>query len=353
MYSATTAAYGFGCFHGIEGPEIMTMSGHGNTWALVLAAGEGSRLHSLTRTQSGSPVPKQFCSLWQGPSLFHDALIRARAVASNEYICAVVARQHHGWWQGLTGLMPSANIIVQPHNRGTANGILLPLLHILARDPNAQIVILPSDHHVREEAVLAHALWRAVEQLRWRIDETVLLGLEPVESDSELGYIVPGDSDGRGALEVEQFVEKPTLAQAHEIIEHGGLWNAFILASSGQALLSLFRRRMPEIVSEMRAAVQHDLADPDEAPATAELYGTLPNIDFSRDILQGQERRLRVLPVAQCGWSDLGTPERIGQVLDHGPRSERRNAWRSHPGHLSLAVEFERRRIAAGLCAQY
>ena len=312
-----------------------------NTWALVLAAGEGSRLRSLTTAASGTAIPKQFCSLYEGPSLLHEALHRARAVAPDAHTCAVVAEQHRKWWKSTLESLPGGNVIVQPQNRGTANGILLPLLHILARDPTAQIVLLPSDHHVRQEAVLAGALRRAVEQLDWRLDECLLLGLEPHEPDPELGYIVPGSSDGRGALTVARFVEKPSIAQACELIRSGGLFNVFMVASTGQALLALLRRRIPQIVDAMQAAVQRDRESGSAGQAVAGLYRKLPIIDFSRDIVPGQESALGTLPAPPCGWSDLGTPKRVAEALKAAqPRA------RPGPGmpaaHLSLAAQHSR-----------
>src|SRR5688572_7927177 len=84
-----------------------------STWALVLAAGEGSRLRALT-TSNGVAVPKQFCSLHDGPSLLQEALHRAEAVAPRLRICTIVAAQHRRWWQGPLWSLPSQNIIVQP-----------------------------------------------------------------------------------------------------------------------------------------------------------------------------------------------------------------------------------------------
>jgi mannose-1-phosphate guanylyltransferase len=209
------------------------MQSEAKTWALVLAAGEGTRLRSLTTTPSGAAIPKQYCSLRNGPSLLEEALQRARAVASNAHTCVVVAKQHRRWSEPQLQSLPIENRIEQPENRGTANGILLPLLHILERDPGAEVVLFPSDQHVREEAVLARALREAVAQLRRRSDEIVLLGLTPEEADPELGYIVPGEADTQGAWEVLQFVEKPTVSRARELIARGGLLNSFIMASAG------------------------------------------------------------------------------------------------------------------------
>ncbi len=112
------------------------MSGKGETWAIVLAGGEGSRLHCLTTTTLGVAIPKQFCSLQGGRSLLHDALKRAEPVASPERICAAVSQRHRQWWGPGLSALPNANIIVQPRNCGTANGILLPLLYSPPWDPS-------------------------------------------------------------------------------------------------------------------------------------------------------------------------------------------------------------------------
>jgi mannose-1-phosphate guanylyltransferase len=328
-----------------------------NTWALVLAAGEGTRLRTLTTCASGASVPKQFCSLQAGPSLLEEALQRAHSVAYRRNVCTVVAAQHSHWWAPMLGAVPRANIMVQPMNRGTAHGILLPLLQIVERDPSARIVVLPSDHYVREETILAGAMRQAVMRVAANSAETVLLGLMPEYTDPELGYIVPGTlSDG--VFQVRQFVEKPPMSIAHALIEHGGLWNAFIMAASAQALLTLFQRRMPTSVEDLRTALRTDQASADAAAGHAlgggaldKLYPQLPLADFSRDILMGQEAQLRVLPVPQCGWSDLGTPRRVGEVLKHAARASRPRATRpSLSGYLSLSAQFETLQFAAS-CA--
>jgi len=286
-----------------------------NTWALVLAAGEGSRLRSLTTDSSGTAVPKQFCSLQGGPSLLQEALHRAQAVAPRERICTVVAENHRRWWQGTLWSLPAANIFVQPANRGTAIGILMPVLRILARDPLARIVFLPADHYVREEEVLGRALRAAVSVLPSHDDDLVLLGITPEDADPELGYILPGSSSVGRAWPVERFVEKPDVTAAQELIGAGGLWNSFIFAANGFAVLSLMRSRFPEIVEDLDTALAHDATLRRGAPALAEVYERLPRIDFSRHVVQGAERRLRVMQVPRCGWNDLGTPRRVAETI--------------------------------------
>ncbi len=315
-----------------------------NTWALVLAAGEGSRLRALT-THRGVAVPKQFCSLVGGPSLLEEAILRAEAIIPRQRVCTIVAEHHRAWWNTSLHLMPRPNVIVQPHNRGTAIGLLLPLLHIAQRDPQARVVILPSDHYVRDEAVLARALRQAMHRLTHDTANLYLLGISPDEVDPELGYIVPGSRDESGALRVAQFVEKPSVTLARLMIERGGLWNAFILAGTVAAILRLFERRYPQLLVDMRMVVQRDAANPGEGVAAADLYARLPELDFSRHVLEGSEALLRVLPVPACGWSDLGTPRRVSQALRRVTvNGANEQAFAS--AHLNLAAQHARLRLA-------
>jgi mannose-1-phosphate guanylyltransferase len=321
---------------------------HCNTWALVLAAGEGSRLRNLTTTAAGLAVPKQFCSLRGGTSLLHEALQRAWSMVPPARTCTIVAAQHRRWWRKALASMPPANVIVQPNNRGTAIGVLLSLLRVARCDRNAVVIILPSDHHVRLEERLLAVLHRATDEVRSLPGGIVMLGVEPDEADSELGYIVPGRSQGDGSLDVERFVEKPALAHARQLIEQGALWNSFIIVASVRALLDLYETRYGDIALEMRMALFRDMKSAGRARAIDRLYQTLPVLDFSRDILQGQERRLRVLRVPPCGWSDLGTPKRVADTLRRLPYESR--AGRAHcagDACLNLATQQTQLRIPA------
>ena len=88
------------------------MSNRQHTWALVLAAGEGSRLRTLTTDASGTAIPKQFCSLHGGTSLLLDTLRRAHGFAARNRIGAVVAETHRRWWSSDLWSLDRANITV-------------------------------------------------------------------------------------------------------------------------------------------------------------------------------------------------------------------------------------------------
>ncbi|MFL6603516.1 MAG: sugar phosphate nucleotidyltransferase [Steroidobacteraceae bacterium] len=282
-----------------------------HTWAVVLAAGDGTRLSALTADSEGTSVPKQFCSLNGGQSLLQDALQRANRIVPRERVCAMVAGQHRPYWRPELYARPIANVIVQPRNRGTAHGVLLAALSILDRDPLARIMFLPADHYVADESALAQTLRETANLLSRNVHGLVLVGIEPDEPDPDLGYIVPGRRLADGSHAVRQFVEKPQQGLASELLTSGALWNSFIFAANGASLLGMLRQRIASSVEAMATAHARE----DRWHALAELYQRLESIDFSRAITQGAERSLRVVAAPQCGWTDLGTPKRVADTL--------------------------------------
>ena len=165
-------------------------------WALVLAAGDGTRLRDLTTDGRGNTIPKQFCSLNGGVSLLQLALLRAAQVIPWERVTTVVAARHASWWQGPLAFLPEQNVIVQPRNRGTAIGVLLPLLCILSQDPRARIVLLPSDHFVADEGTLAQSMRKALAELDRRPERVVMLGIVPDDDE----FFRPGPSALEGVV---------------------------------------------------------------------------------------------------------------------------------------------------------
>jgi mannose-1-phosphate guanylyltransferase len=286
-----------------------------NTWALVLAGGEGRRLERLTTDLGGRRIPKQFCSLNGGVSLLEETVARAEGLCARERICTIVTEEHRQWWTAPLRRLPAENIVVQPTGRGTAHGILLPVLHILARDPTATILVLPSDHFVPDEATLCRAMTYGVAAAETEREYLFLLGIEPDEGDPDLGYVLTALQPGETVRMVQQFVEKPpTWREASRLIQQGAMWNSLIFAASASALVSLFAASNAPTVRLMRAAVDQHL-HAGGTHAIQGLFESLSHLDFCKDVLTGQEARLRLVPVPPCGWSDLGTPPRVERAL--------------------------------------
>lgn len=291
-----------------------------NTWVVVLAGGDGTRLKTLTTDAEGVTVPKQFWSLHGGPSLLQLALERARRLVPPERICVVIGARHQPWWEQQQASLADANVIVEPSNRGTAIGVLRAVLTIMSRDIDARIVFLPADQYVAQEVVLADALRHAIVEGAAGGRRLVLLGIEPSEPDPQLDYIIPGWPVHEGLFTVRRFIEKPVRAVAVRLLAQGGLWNSFIWVADGGPLRNLIARKYPLIVAALSLAV---LATRGAAPRCDEirrLYDRLQSIDFSRDVLSDASECLLVRRVPTCGWSDLGTLPRVFAALRVTPQ---------------------------------
>jgi len=281
------------------------------SWAIVLAAGEGTRLRELT-TRGGKATPKQFCSLRGGRSLLGDALARAARVVPKKRIVVVVAEEHREFWAHEFAALPPENVVVQPANKGTAAGILLPLSAVLERDPEAKVAVLPSDHFVAREYVLESSLRLALESLDELDDAITLLGITPDAPETGYGWIVPAQSQ-KILRPIERFVEKPEATLANQLFARGGVWNSFLFAARGASLLAHIERRIPALTTRFRSAFAAGSSS--RSARLAELYAGLDSHDFSRHVLEGSEERLRLEIVPPCGWTDLGTPARVAACI--------------------------------------
>ena len=205
------------------------------TWSLVLAGGEGSRLRTLTTNLAAPPSPSSSAHSMANARCWRTQSSARRRSPPQGIRASSWLRSIGSGGAAPLARLPKANVIVQPFNRGTAIGILYPLLHILARDPHARLVILPSDHYVRQEKLLQRSARSAIELLVHDTDAPILLGLEPEEPDPELGYIIPGERSIDGGRSIQRFIEKPPAHLAREIIRQGGLWNTFIIVQQVRA----------------------------------------------------------------------------------------------------------------------
>ena len=304
------------------GPRRRGWPPNGDTWCIVLAAGSGARLQELT-TFGGRCIPKQYCAVGPGRSLLQRALQRARRLVPVERIVVVVDASHRRWWRRDLKDLPPENIVVQPCDRGTAPGLLLPLLRVTSRDANATVVVLPSDHHVADEWVLATAVRSALDEVATSPNSLQILGVQPEEPDPGLGWIVPSRrAEAMESIPVQAFREKPDPAELSRLIARGAAASTFILAARSRALIDAFEHTVPDLLTTFR---RHSAGTAGNA-SLRQVYQDLVTTDFSRGVLEPlaatkQAVQLFLMRVPCCGWNDLGTPERIASCFQ-APSSE-------------------------------
>jgi mannose-1-phosphate guanylyltransferase len=279
--------------------------------ALVLAGGDGTRLQALTRLIAGAPIPKQYCRIAGDRSLLEATLGRVAPLVGHAGTLVIVNENHLHLARPQLARVPDANVVVQPRNLDTGPGLVLGLLTLAERAPDAIVGIFPSDHHVRNEAAfrrqVAH-MFRLVEDRH--PERLALLGIRPDRPDSELGYIAPGArlAGATSAFEVAAFHEKPARRLAADVIRRGGLWNSFVMVGRVRRLLALLRQVRPVDVAGLEPL-------PTRPEALARRYEELAPWNFSRDFLAHIAPHLLVVRADDLGWSDWGTPEAIERTF--------------------------------------
>jgi mannose-1-phosphate guanylyltransferase len=287
-----------------------------SSWICVLAGGEGTRLAPLTRALYGEDLPKQFATLAGDRSLLQETVERAGQLAPLSRVLVVVAAHQEARARAQLAAYPGVELVVQPKNLDTAPGMLLPLARIRSREPRAQVVFLPSDHHVVDDRPLLAAIRAALAgPARERI---TLLGVAPDRSEPDYGWILPVSRPGpAGVAAVRRFFEKPPARLAAELRARGALWNTFISNGPVAAFWHEARRRLPRHARVLERYARR-LGRRDEASALAAAYAEMPAANFSRDVLE-LARELSVVPVAGTGWSDWGSPARVFESLAGTP----------------------------------
>lgn len=287
-----------------------------NAWGIVLAGGEGTRVRGFLKQLCGGNGLKQFSPIIGRRSMLQHTLDRMQRLLPAQRILIVVGEHHRGEAERQLEHWPRQNVIYQPANRDTAPGVLLPLAHITYRDPAASIVVSPSDHFVRDETTFMEAVRTALRDLKQHPDRMVLLGMKPEQGqETEYGYIETKKAPRAArTLPVSGFVEKPPLQQARRLIERGALWNTMVFAVTGATLWEMVRDTAPTLYNAF-GLIQAMLNSVHAPRFTEHIYESIPNVNFSAEICAPLASKLRVLPVANVGWSDWGTVASILRSL--------------------------------------
>jgi mannose-1-phosphate guanylyltransferase len=283
-------------------------------WGLVLAGGEGSRLRSLTRQIAGDPRPKQFCTILDGETLLDRTLRRVDLVARPDQQVVVVSRAHEPYYRELARELAPERLVVQPDNRGTAAGILYPLLRIRRLAGDVPVAIFPSDHYIAEELAFAGYVHAALDVVRHRSELVTLLGIEASTPEIDYGWIepaaIPLQIDGEPAFPIRRFWEKPSARLAQWLWSNGALWNSFVMVGRVDAFLRLLWRGAPDLLVSFDP-IRRALGTPDETAAAEAVYTALPPLNFSERVLAPSPDLLVTVRVKGVDWSDWGNPQRV------------------------------------------
>lgn len=303
------------------------MHGDVTRWGIVLAGGEGTRIRPLIESWLGSARPKQYCTFFGDESMLEETLGRAMRLTEPERILTVIGPGHGTHVDALSHAPLPGRVLEQPRSLETAPGVFLPLAHVMAREPDSVVLIMPSDHFMHPEDAVVETLERATDAAARAGNRILLLAAEPEGPESDYGWIEPGDDAlgdeaAPGLREVRGFREKPSAERAREFYRRGFLWNTMIVAARARTLWEMGQRTLPamtaqfDLLRQVLRAVDGGRVPPRHAEIVLEhLYRNLEPVNFSRDLLEPAAAQILTLPLAGVQWSDWGRAERIRDSL--------------------------------------
>ncbi len=287
-------------------------------WSIVLAGGEGERTRLFIEQWLGYHKPKQFCSFVGNRSMLQHTWDRADQLTRPEQKITVVGEHHAAEMSRQLVGKSSGQVIYQPHNSGTAAGIFLPLAYIRHQDPQATVILYPSDHFVFPEFRFVQMVGKLMRAAELFSDRLILLGVSPTGVELDYGWIKPTQSlawiRGSQVRKVGAFVEKPNSQCATATMEAGGLWNTFVFAAKVETLWQLGWQCLPDVMQHFEP-FGNVIGTSLEQPTLRMMYEAMPHRNFSSDVLQRVPERVGVLEMRDVMWSDWGRPTRIRETL--------------------------------------
>lgn len=268
----------------------------------ILCGGSGTRLWPLSRKS----YPKQFVPLLGDQTLFQASALRlcgaefaAPLVLTNSDFRFIVTEQ-----LAEIGIDPGA-ILIEPEGRNTAPAVLAAALHVIEKDPEAVLLVAPSDHAIPDAAAFRAAVTRGLDAVA--AGQIVTFGITPSRPETGYGYLelsAPPGAEG-APVALTRFVEKPDLTRAEAMLAAGNFfWNAGIFLFRAADMIAAFEAHAPEVLAPVRGAVDAARADLGFLRLAPEPWAKAPDISLDYAVME-QATNLAAVPFSG-EWSDLG-----------------------------------------------
>ena len=315
---------------------------------VILSGGAGTRLWPLSRAS----YPKQLLKLSSQRTMLQDTVARGLidvGFAAPLLVCNEDHRFLVDDQLQQIGIKPQV-ILLEPKARNTGPAIAAAALWLLARDPDALMLVQPSDHVIASPADFHRGVMRGLAAAQE--GRLVTFGIKPARPDTGYGYIQSGEalSGGDGVFGVDRFVEKPDRETAQRFLDSGAFfWNSGIFLLSARAYLGELSRINPTMLDACERAVRDGQEDLAFFRLGAEPFGEAPSLSIDHAVME-HTSRAAVVPV-DMAWSDVGswpalrdiaTADGDGNVLQGDVLAERMtNSYVRSEGRLVAAVGLD------------
>lgn len=300
-----------------------------NTYCVIMAGGIGSRFWPLSKNRR----PKQFLDiLGTGKSFIRSTFERILPIVPAENILVVTSAQYKEQvLEHLPELKPE-QVLTEPVRRNTAPCIAYAAYRIAAANPQANMIVAPSDHLITGEAEFQSIVREGLAFVEGS-NRLMTIGIKPSRPETGYGYIqvdttpLP-ETAGTSICKVKTFTEKPDLEMAKVFVESGEFfWNSGIFIWSVAGILHALERYLPEMAARF-AAGHSDYGTASEQPFIDAIYPSCENISIDYGVMEkSQEVYVRC---GDFGWSDIGT---WGSLYQHALQDEHRNVT-GRGGHV-------------------
>lgn len=272
-----------------------------NYYAIIMAGGVGSRFWPVSTTE----FPKQFHDmLGAGQTLIQKTFSRLSKLIPTENILILTNENYNDLVLEQLPQVKQEQVLLEPAMRNTAPCILYASLKIKKLNPNAVMVVAPSDHWIEDENAFMSDLQKCFDFCETN-DALMTLGIQPTFPNTGFGYIEFDKSDENTVKKVSQFREKPDYETAKSFLESGNfLWNGGIFIWSAKSVLSAFKKFQPQMNALFEEGFPtYNTAD--EKQFINENYALAENISIDYALMENA-KNVYVLP-ATFDWNDLGT----------------------------------------------
>ncbi len=278
------------------------MSSQNNDYVAIMAGGVGSRFWPASRTQN----PKQFLDiLGVGKSLLQLTFERFLKLCPAAHIFIVTNADYRELVKAQLPQITDNQILLEPSRNNTAPCIAWTAFKLHALNPDANLVVAPSDHIILDETAFIHTLRQGLAFTATH-DALLTLGIRPTRPDTGYGYIkfMPA-AVAEGVHQVAQFTEKPPLEHAEAFVASGNyLWNAGIFVWRTSTILAALQKNAADIYAILQQG-RTMYNTPEEQSFINVNYPTTPNISIDFAVMEKAEN-VYTMP-SSFGWSDLGT----------------------------------------------
>ncbi len=272
-------------------------------YAVIMAGGIGSRFWPKSRKAS----PKQFLNVFGDATLIQNTVSRLQGIVPPERCLIVTHERYIEHTRNQLPAVPEENILAEPVSRNTAPCIAYAAVKLLAKDPDATMIVLPADHLIQNVRQFHKVLNVAIENAQ-QPNRLVTIGITPTHPETGYGYIqFEGQVDmtkDPEAYPVRTFAEKPDFQTAERFLESGDfLWNSGMFIWRADTILEQMERHLPDAY-EAFAPLSDALGNDNEHDVLVKAFQSCPHISIDYGVMERAET-VFVVP-GSFGWNDVG-----------------------------------------------